>query len=399
VKIHTASDSLSSTRPSTKRQLDLAKHLFEELYTIGVEDVVCDDNGYVIGRIDPVGYDIEHAPRVGFMAHMDTSEDAPGANVSPLVHGNYDGGRIELRSDVVIDPQEFPDLLAYKGGTIVTSDGTTLLGADDKAGIAEIMTALEYLLIHEDLKRPAIEVIFTPDEETGTGKTYFPFERVRSEVCYTFDGGKEGVIENECFEAYKSVIELTGRGMHLGTARGRLVNAVQMAKSYLSMLPHTETPETTDGRGGYYCPLKITGEIEKASITLYIRDFEESECLRRIATLEQIARTVESEYPGSKARVTSEKQYHNMKKFLSARPEVTSILEDAVRMTGIEPQIEPIRGGTDGSFLSEKGIPTPNIFTGGFNFHSRMEWISLRAMVRASTTAVNLARLWGGEKP
>jgi len=220
VKINTTSDSLATSRPSTKQQLDLAKHLFEELYNIGVEDVACDENGYVIGRVDTNAEDPgDGAPPIGFIAHLDTSEDAPGANVSPLVHEGYDGGRIELLEGVVIDPIEFPELLAYRGGTIITSDGSTLLGADDKAGIAEIMTAVEYLLLHEEIRRPAIEVIFTPDEETGTGKTFFPFERVHSEVCYTFDGGKEGVIENECFEAYKASIDLTGRGIHLGTAR------------------------------------------------------------------------------------------------------------------------------------------------------------------------------------
>jgi tripeptide aminopeptidase len=397
VKIHTTSDSLSSSKPTTARQLDFAKHLVEELYTIGVDDVSYDENGFVIGRIEQNIEEDLVPHRIGLIAHLDTSEDAPGENVKPIVHERYDGNAIRLEEGVVIDPAEFPDLLAYKGSTIVTSDGTTLLGADDKAGIAAIMTAIEYLLIHEDIPRPAIEVIFTPDEETGTGKTMFPFDDVFSEACYTFDGGKEGVLEIECFEAYKASVELTGRSIHLGTAKGKLVNAVQMAKSFLSLLPDSETPETTDGREGYYCPLKVTGEIEKAAITIYIRDFEESECVRRIETLNRIAHAVEAEYPGGKASVRAEKQYHNMKKFLTQRPEVISILESAIRETGIEPVQEPIRGGTDGAYLSEKGIPTPNVFTGGANFHSRMEWVSLSAMVRAANVAVNLVRLWAEE--
>jgi tripeptide aminopeptidase len=395
VKVYTTSDSQSSEVPTTRRQLDLANMLVKELGSIGIPEASLDEFGFVVARIPSnIGKPGEPKPVIGYIAHLDTSEDAPGVGVNPIVRENYDGKKIPLKEGVVIDPSEFPDLLTYKGETIVTADGTTLLGADDKAGIAEVMTAAEYLILHPEIPRPEMEIIFTPDEETGTGKNSFPFSRVASTVCYTFDGGREGTLEDECFEAYKVSVELFGKAIHLGTARGKLVNAVQMCKSFLSMLPASETPETTDGRFGYYCPLKVTGEIEKASIAIYIRDFAEDECRRRIETLEQIGRTVEMEYPGSRVSVNAQKQYHNMKKFLDPHPDVVRLLEDAIGSTGIGPERESIRGGTDGSFLSEKGIPTPNVFTGGFNFHSRMEWIPLRAMGRAAQVGVHLARLW-----
>jgi len=395
VKINTISDSLSSEVPTTRWQLDLANALVKELESIGIKDVSLDSNGFVIARLPSnIGLSEKEIPTIGFISHLDTSEDAPGSGVNPVIHRAYDGNKIELAQGVTIDPSEFPEILVYKGKAIVTSDGTTLLGADDKAGIAEIMTAIEYLILHQDIRRPVLEIIFTPDEETGTGKNSFPFQRVRSTVCYTFDGGREGTLEAECFEAYKASVELTGKAMHLGTARGKLVNAVQMMKSFLSMLPGSETPETTDGRDGYYCPLKATGEIEKASITIYIRDFEETGCKRRIATLEQIGKTVEMEYPGGMVSIKSERQYQNMKKFLISHPTVVDLLEEAIRSSGIEPERESIRGGTDGSFLCEKGIPTPNVFAGGFNFHSRMEWIPVQAMARAAQVGVHIARLW-----
>jgi tripeptide aminopeptidase len=396
----TTSDRHSSTIPTTESQREFAGVLAAELRALGARSIDFDERAFVIARFDaspPRSRGETASPTIGLMAHMDTSADAPGRGVSPTVHTAYNGNPIVLKEGVVLDPAEFPELASHAGDTIVTSDGTTLLGADDKAGIAIIMTALEHLASHPDLPRCGLEVIFTPDEETGLAMRHFPISKLACSACYTVDGGEEGSIETECFEAYRVKVDIKGRSIHLGTARGKLANAVTMAGSFLGMIPRSESPEATDERYGYYCPLEISGTLEKTEIEVYIRDFEDAECLRRIEVLRTIAAAVQSAYPGGSVAVGAEKQYSNMRRRLEERPEVIDLLKRAVVMAGLVPVIKPIRGGTDGSHLTELGIPTPNIFTGGHNYHSRREWASLSGMVKAAETLIHLAGLWAGK--
>ena len=275
-----------------------------------------------------------------------------------------------------------------------STDGTTLLGADDKAGIAEIMTAAEFILSHPEIRHGPIEIIFTPDEETGKGMNLFPLKKLRSVACYTLDGGKSAEIEAECFTAYQVHAEFTGKVIHIGAARGKLANAVSMAGSFISMLPRSESPEATDEWFGYYCPLEMSGGLEKAFVDVYLRDFTDSGMERRIATVKALAAAVEAQFPLGAVRLDIKKQYLNMRKKLDERPEVLEKLMDAVRRAGADPYIKPIRGGTDGARLTEMGIPTPNIFTGGYNYHSRYEWASVAEMALAVDTIVELVQLW-----
>jgi tripeptide aminopeptidase len=333
-------------------------------------------------------------PCIGFMAHVDTAQDAPGSPVRPVVHENYAGGTICLSGGLKIDPAENPALLRYKGDSIISSDGTTLLGADDKAGVAAIMSAAEYLLAHPEIPRGEVELIFTPDEETGLGMDNFPLDRIRSVAAYTLDGDGEGAIEAECFNAVKAEARFFGKAIHIGHARGRLANAVAMACRFVELLPRSESPEATDGNFGYYCPMEIKGSIEEASLEIFLRDFEEAEMARRTAALTTFAAAVEAAFPGGRVSLRTEEQYRNMKDAFQKDPRVLAYLARAVTETGIQPVFKSIRGGTDGARLSEKGIPTPNIFMGGQNFHSRTEWVSLSAMRRAAETVVNLVRIW-----
>ncbi len=392
-RIDTASNKDSKERPTSQGQWTLARLLLKELIDLGVRDAILDDKCFLVAALPSNQQDID-VQTVGFMAHMDTSEDVRGAGVKPQVHRDYDGRPIQLGHDVVLDPEENPDLQRYIGGTIITSDGTTLLGADDKAGIAEIMTAVEYLLSHPSIAHGKIEIILTPDEETGFGMDGFPLDRIESSTCYTLDGGGEGIIEAECFEAYKLKLTLEGKPMHPGTARGKLINAVEMAGSLLGLLPREESPQTTDGRLGYYYPLEVEGNAESVSLLIYVRDFDPEQCRRRVETIRSMAATVQSIYPGSAITVQETKQYSNMKLFLDEHPDVIANLAQAISETGVTPRHSIVRGGTDGARLSEMGVPTPNIFTGGYNYHSRLEWAALSSMAKASRTLVNLAHVW-----
>jgi tripeptide aminopeptidase len=399
VSVDTSSDRHASTIPTTETQWGFARGLAAELQGMGCRSVLVDEHAFVIARFDASHPKHAGAPVVGLMAHMDTVGDVLGKGVKPTVHRGYDGAPISLAGGLVLDPAEFPDLAEHKGETIVTSDGSTLLGADDKAGIAIIMSALEHLLSRPELPRCPLEIIFTPDEETGLAMAHFPLSRVRASVCYTVDGGEESVIEAECFEAYKARVELRGRSIHPGTARGKLVNAVEMAASFLSLLPRSESPEATDLRYGFYCPLEVAADIEKAHVELFVRDFEEKECLRRLAALESFAAAVRTAFPGSSVTLATEKQYANMKRRIDEHPKVLDCLRRAIRAAGLTPRERPVRGGTDGSRLTELGIPTPNIFTGGRNYHSRLEWVALSGMRAAAETLVHLAGLWAVEDP
>jgi tripeptide aminopeptidase len=394
VRIKTTSDHHVQATPSTPGQWDLAKLLAEELRSLGLDDVELTGHCYVIARL-PASPGKEGAPVVGFLAHLDTSGDAPGGDVKPQVVKEYDGGRIILADGLVLDPDADMGLAARKGKTIIHTDGTTLLGADDKAGIAEIMTALEYLLAHPEIERGPVEVIFSPDEETGKGLPEFPLETLKAVACYTLDGGPLGEFEAECFNAYGAEVRFTGKAIHPGTARGRLVNAALMAASFAALLPRNESPEATDGYYGYYCLMEIRGNHEEAVLELIIRDFDRREAERRVTALENFARTVEAQFPGGRVCVNAKPQYYNMREKIDARPEVLEILKTAARNTGVEFSLKPIRGGTDGSRLTELGIPTPNIFTGGRNYHSRIEWITVPEMTAACKVVIELIRLWG----
>lgn len=395
VAVGTPSDRQAAAErtPSTDCQWELIRMLEGELKDLGISDLEVSPQGFVIARL-PANRSRSPAPRIGFIAHVDTAADVPGLDVKPRVHRNYNGGPISLEGGLVLDPAENPELTRYRGDTIITSDGTSLLGADNKAGVAAIISAAEYLLAHPEIPRPELELIFTPDEETGRGMDRFPRDLVRSEAAYTLDGDGEGVIEAECFNAYRLEVEFTGRVIHVGYARGKLANAAAMAAMFVGLLPRSESPEATDERFGYYCPMAIQGNLEKASVELILRDFEEEEIQRRIAATRAFAAATEAAFPGGKAVVKEERQYRNMRDAFRRDPRILDYLDQAVRTTGFEPVYTSIRGGTDGARLSEWGIPTPNIFSGGRNFHSLSEWTALSAMTRAAEVVVNLARIW-----
>ncbi|MCK5736253.1 MAG: peptidase T, partial [Spirochaetaceae bacterium] len=364
VRIYTTSDETLAEEktPSTPGQWDLLRMLEAELKGFGVQDVSLDKNGYLIARIPGNLPSETNVDPIGFMAHVDTSADAPGENVQPQVHKPYDGNVIKLKDGITIDPSESTLLAGYKGEVVITSDGSTLLGADDKAGVAEIMTAVHWLVQHPEAPRGNLEIIFTPDEETGMGMNRFPMERLQSRYCFTMDGGREGEMESECYYARAAQIIFKGNVIHPGAARGKLVNAVTMAGAFISMLPRNESPEATDGRYGNYWPHKVEGGLESAELTVFYRSFDADDILRRTEALKSFALAVESSFPGGSVSVETKEQYRNMKEELDKHPQVINKLREAVLASGVEPLEEPIRGGTDGSRLTAMGIPTPNIF-------------------------------------
>ena len=389
----TTSDRHISDTPSTAGQWDLAKALAEELRGLGIDDVILTDHCYVIARLG-ASPGKEGLDTAGFLAHLDTSGEVSGKDVKPCLVENYDGKPVELGGGLRLDPASDPDLASQKGKAIIHAGGSTLLGADDKAGIAAIMGAAEYLMTHPEIKHGPLEIIFSPDEETGKGLPEFPQKDIRAKVCYTLDGGPLGELEWECFNAWAAEIKFSGVAAHLGQARGAMVNAVLMASVYAAMLPRNESPEATDGYYGYYCPLAIRGDVETASLEVYIRDFDKKEAERRVAALDTYARAVEAQFPGGKTEVSAKIQYYNMKEKIISRPLVLEMLRRAYKNAGVEIREKPVRGGTDGSRLTEMGIPTPNIFTGGRNFHSRREWLSVPEMAAACRVIVELAGLW-----
>jgi tripeptide aminopeptidase len=398
VRYWTTSDQHIDATPSTPGQWDLARALAEELRGLGLSDVNLTDHCYVIARLPP-SPGRGHRPTVGLLAHLDTASDVSGKDVKPQLVERYDGKPIRLAGGLVLDPAEDPGLAAQKGKAIIHADGTTLLGADDKAGIAEIMGALEWLLGHPELAHGPVEIIFSPDEETGKGLPEFPLEQIKSVACYTLDGGPVGELEAECFNAWVIKAQFKGRTIHPGYARGIMANALLMASSFIGMLPRSETPEATDGYYGYYNPMEITGNPDLCSLTMYIRDFERSGIERRLKALDSFAKAVEAQFPGGNVALESRAQYYNMKEKIDARPETLTILRKAAANAGIDSCLKPIRGGTDGSRLTELGIPTPNIFTGGRNWHSRGEWASVPEMIAATRVAIELIRLWGEDAP
>ncbi|MEI6386037.1 MAG: peptidase T [Spirochaetota bacterium] len=392
-RVETTSDRHVETIPSTKSQWNLARLLVEELKELGLRDVSLDEHCYLIATL-PASRGLEGSPCIGLMAHLDTASDVPGAGVMPSVVKNYDGKVITLANGLSIDPLEFEELADYLGDTLITTDGNTLLGADDKAGIAVTMTAVAWLLTHPELRHGPLELIFTPDEETGNGMNLFPVKSLQSVACYTLDAGRGGEIEFECFNAYEVKVEITGKSIHPGYARGKFANATAMAASFVSMIPRSETPEATDGWFGYYNAHSISGEVEKAHIEILVRDFSDEGMRRRLEVLDLLARAVEAQFPGGRVETQRKKQYLNMRKKLDESPEVLARILKAANLAGAEPFSRPIRGGTDGARLTEMGIPTPNVFAGMHNFHSRLEWASASEMVLAVDTLLELARLW-----
>lgn len=392
VQIWSTSDSEkadSGIQPSTERQFGFAKILESEMKEMGMQDVQTTGHCYVYGRL-PATAGFEDREPLCLIAHMDTVEEVSGENVKPVIHENYSGERIVLESGDIIEPKCDADLAeaGRNGETIITSDGNTLLGADDKAGIAEIMTALSEV-ISRKLNHGKIEVIFSPDEETGHGMDNVPLDLLQSKRAYTVDGGHIGELETECFNAYKSDITFTGKSKHTGSARPDMVNAVSMAASFLQNLPKNEAPETTDGKQGFFAPMTVEGTIEQAKVYVFLRDFGKAGMARRKRIVENLAKTT-AELFGGKVEVKHTFQYENMKDKLEENPGVVENLVSAYRKAGVEPKFVPIRGGTDGSRLTEMGIPTPNIFTGGHNYHSRTEWASLEQMEKAREILVQL---------
>ena len=389
----TTSDRYNTETPSTPGQWDLAKALVEELRNLGISDVALTDHCYVIARL-PASPGKEKFTPIGFLAHLDTSGEISGKDVKPQLVEIYDGKPIRLGGALVLDPADDPGLAAHKGKSLIHTDGNTLLGADDKAGIAVIVGAAEYLISHTEIPHGPIELIFSPDEETGKGLPEFPLKDIKSKICYTLDGGPLGELEWECFNGWRAEIKFTGISMHLGTARGSMVNAALMASVYAAMLPRNESPEATDGYYGYYCPLSIQGDVENAVLEVFIRDFDKKNGERRIAALDSFARAVEAQFYGGIAEVDCKEQYLNMKEKIGERPESLEKLRLAFTNTGVNVVEKPIRGGTDGSRLTQMGIPTPNIFTGGRNYHSRLEWLSIPEMATACHLVVELVKLW-----
>jgi tripeptide aminopeptidase len=394
VRLDTQSDETSETCPSTAKQLELGRRLVAELKQLGLRgvgepEVTMDENGYVLAELPGTT-----PGRVGLCAHLDTAPAFTGTGVSPRMVENYDGGTIDVGHGVVLDPADTPELKDCGGDTIITTDGTTLLGADDKAGIAAIMGALEILLQRPEIPRPTIRVCFNPDEEIGRGADRFPLKRFDCPVAFTIDGSFTGEINVETFSADKAVVSFTGVSVHPGTARGKMVNALTWMGRLLDRLPMGEAPECTDGRQGFYHPVTASGDAASCTLQVILRDFDTTALEERGRRLERMCAGLMAEEPRLDVKVKITKQYRNMYDVLSRHPDVAKKLDAAVRAAGIAPRLEPIRGGTDGSRFTELGMPTPNIFAGGVNFHGPSEWISTRVLAQSACTILNLVQLF-----
>jgi len=392
-RIDTQSVAGATTSPSTEMQLDLSRLLRDELEEIGLDDVRLDEHGYVYGSLDG----LSSAPVIGLIAHVDTSPDVTGSGVDPQVHRGYEGGRIVLSGDptVVLDPDELPLLKKKVGHDLVTTDGTTLLGADDKAGVAEIMAAVAHLKRNPGAPHAPIRVCFTVDEEVAGGAEHLDLDRFGAKYAYTLDGSAPGEIEAETFNAAKIVVTIRGRSTHPGTAKGQLVNAIKLAADFVAALPRDLlSPETTEEREGFVHPTGIEGGAEEAMVELIVRDHDAAKLAEHGELLRRLAAEIAEREPRASVDIDEQEQYRNMYEVISAHPEVIEAADEAVRRVGIEPVHTIIRGGTDGARLSERGLPTPNLFTGGSEYHSRREWASVQDMAAAAATIVELARVW-----
>lgn len=392
VSIDTQSDPYSKTTPSTEKQWNLAKKLVMELHQIGMQDVSIDENAYIMATL-PSNID-KKVPIIGFISHIDTTPDFTGKNIKPQIVENYDGKDIVLNKakDIVLSPDYFEDLLQYEGQTLITTDGTTLLGADDKAGIAEIITAMEYLTQRPEIKHGEIRIAFTPDEEIGRGAHKFDVEKFGAAWAYTMDGSQVGELEFENFNAASAKIKIGGKSVHPGYAKNKMVNAIGIANEFLSLMPPREVPEKTSDREGFFHVHKIKGEIEKAEIELIIRDHDENHFEARKELLKDITDKLNKKY-GDYVALHIDDQYRNMREKVEPVFHIVEIAREAMESLGIEPIIKPIRGGTDGSQLSFMGLPCPNIFAGGHNFHGKYEYVPLESMEKAVQVIVKICEL------
>lgn len=391
-KVNTQSDENSETCPSTPGQLELGNMLVEELKAIGMEEVTIDENGYVMATL-PANTDKE-VPVIGFLAHLDTATDFTGEGVNPQVVFNYDGEDIQLNDQMVLSTKDFPSLKNYVGHTLITTDGTTLLGADNKAGIAIIMTAIEYLIQHPEIKHGKIRVAFTPDEEIGRGPHKFDVEAFGANFAYTIDGGPLGELQYESFNAAAAKVYFQGTNIHPGTAKGVMVNAAKLAMEYHQALPSFEAPEYTEGYEGFYHLLSFNGDVESATLYYIIRDFDRDAFEAKKAYLEKVANEMKEKYGADRIQIDIKDQYYNMRDKIEPVKEIVETAAEAMKNLQIEPIISPVRGGTDGSQLSYMGLPTPNIFTGGENFHGPYEFASADDMEKAVKVLVEISRLF-----
>lgn len=393
VKFDTQSDELTNLTPSTPGQMIFAQHLEQILQSMGLKDISLDENGYLMATL-PGNSPKENLPVVGFIAHLDTSPDMSGRHVNPRIVKNYDGGDITLNAEknIVLSPAEFPELSHYKGQDLIVTDGTTLLGADDKAGIAEILTAVDYLMNHPEIKHGDIRIAFNPDEEIGQGAHKFDVKRFGADWAYTMDGGEIGELEYENFNAAVARVTFTGRNVHPGYAKHKMINSIRIANQFAIMLPRWETPEHTEGYEGFYHLISIEGTVEKTTLTYIIRDHDRDRFERRKKEFEHLTRKINHEFPGV-ASLDIKDQYFNMREKIEPVKHIIDIAIKAMELAGVEPKVVPIRGGTDGAQLSFKGLPCPNIFAGGLNFHGRYEFVPIPSMEKASQVIVEIARL------
>ena len=394
VRIDTQSNPTSQTTPSTEKQKDLGRLLAQELRDIGIKDAHLDDYGYVYGTVPATTG--KKVPVICFCSHMDTSPDCSGKDVKPQVVRNYQGGDIALPGDKsqVIRFNEYPALARQIGNDIVTTDGTTLLGADDKAGVAEIMDAVKILVENPDIKHGTIKILFTPDEEIGRGVDKVDLKKLGADYAYTLDGESAGNIEDESFSADAATISIKGVSAHPGFAKGKIEHAIKIAARIVDRLPKDMTPETTEGREGFLHPIRIEGALEAAKLEYIVRDFTEDGLKEKEALLERTVRDVMKDFPRSTCRIAFREQYRNMKVVLDKHPQIVAYALEAIKRAGLKPILASIRGGTDGSRLSFMGLPCPNIFAGEHAFHSRLEWVSVQDMEAAVRTIVNLAEIW-----
>ena len=393
VAINTRSDDNSETFPSTAVQWDLLNTLVEEMKLLGLEDVSIDKYGYAMGTI-PATKGKEGAPVIGFLAHVDTSPDMSGENVRPRIIESYDGTDIVLNNALTMKVSEFPELTKFIGHTLIHTDGTTLLGADDKAGIAEIMTAAEYLMAHPEIEHGKIRIGFTPDEEIGRGVDFFDVKAFGADFAYTMDGGYEGELEYENFNAAGAKIAIQGRNVHPGYAKNKMINAIEVACELNSLIPAVERPQFTEGYEGFYHCIGLNGTVENATISYIIRDHDFEKFEKKKSWMYDVVGMLNNKYGQGTLTLTLKDQYYNMRKMVEPHPQVIDIALAAMRDADVEPIVRPIRGGTDGARLSFMGLPCPNIFAGGMNFHGKFEYCSLNSMEKAVKVIINIAKRW-----
>ena len=393
VSFDTQSSEETNVTPSTPGQMVFAKYLKEELEALGLQEITLDDNGYLFATL-PANTDKE-VPVVGFIAHMDTSPDMSGANVSPCIVKDYDGKDIVLcgEENIVLSPVQFPELLNHKGEDLIVTDGKTLLGADDKAGIAEIVSAIVYLQQHPEIKHGKIRIGFNPDEEIGLGAHKFDVEKFGCDWAYTMDGGEVGELEFENFNAASAKLTFKGRNVHPGYAKNKMVNSLRVANRFMSLLPESETPEHTEGYEGFYHLIGVNGEVEQTNVSYIIRDHDRTRFESRKREMEHLVRKINADYGEGTATLDLRDQYYNMREKIEPVMHVIDIAFQAMKDAGVEPRVRAIRGGTDGAQLSFKGLPCPNIFAGGLNFHGRYEFVSIQSMEKAMMVIVKIAGL------